>query len=315
MTGIVIMANLWNKTVDITATLAKQLIENQCSLRVDHIQQLDEGWDNTAFLVNHTFIFRFPHRPFGLKCMENEIAFLPKLKPYLSFNASIPIYIGKACDVFPYSFAGYPIIHGNSLCDATVDLIDDIQFAKTLAIWLKELHAIPVNNIVPLISDKVSWQFNVEHRVKRCYENLEKYGHYFEKAQFHNKELIDIIEMIKTFSIENNFQSILHGDLYCRHIIVNEKCKPEGLIDFGDMFVGDPGIDLSVGMIFSNKAFSVFLETYEDVDSKRLALLLFHAFGHAMSFLPYAFEQKKNNLQIWAANELRRSIDELKKHC
>ena len=55
MSGIVIMANLWNKTVDITATLAKQLIENQCSLRVDHIQQLDEGWGQ--------------HRLFGQSCI------------------------------------------------------------------------------------------------------------------------------------------------------------------------------------------------------------------------------------------------------
>ena len=85
------MANLWNKTVDINITLAKHLIENQRLLHVDHIQPLDEGWDNTAFLVNHEFIFRFPHRLFGVKCMENEIALLPKLKPYLSFHASIPV--------------------------------------------------------------------------------------------------------------------------------------------------------------------------------------------------------------------------------
>lgn len=307
------MSNLWSKTVDINTALAKSLIENQNLLQVDHISQLDEGWDNTAFLVNHQFIFRFPHRQFGVTCMENEIAILPKLKPYLSFNASIPDYIGQSCELFPYPFAGYPIIHGRPLCDATGELIDDIHFAKTLAIWLKELHAIPVNTIIDSINQETPWQFNVEHRVKRCYENLDKYTHYFEQAQFHKNELIDIIEIIKTFIIENTFQTILHGDLYCRHIIVDDHLKPSGLIDFGDVFVGDPGIDLSVGMIFNEKTFPIFLDTYGDVGDRRVQLLLFHAFGHAMSFLPYAFDQKKMNLQQWAMNELRRSIEEIKK--
>lgn len=307
------MSHLWNKTVDVNTTLAKMLIEDQKLLRVDHISQLDEGWDNTVFLVNHQFIFRFPHRPFGVKCMENEIALLPKLKPYLSFNASIPIHIGQSCESFPHPFAGYRMIQGRPLCDATDELINDIHFAKTLAVWLKELHSIPVNNLVDSINKETPWQFDVERRVNRCYENLEKYGHYFEQAQFSKNALIDIIEMTKTFSIKNTFQSILHGDLYCRHIIVDDYFKPAGLIDFGDIFVGDPGIDLSVGMIFSEKAFQAFLESYGDMSSTRVQLILFHAFGHAMSFLPYAFEQQKINLQRWAANELRRSIDEIKK--
>lgn len=307
------MTNLWNKTVDIDKSLAKRLIENQRLLQVDHIQQLDEGWDNTAFLVNQKFIFRFPHREFGVKCMEQEIALLPKLKTYLKFQTTIPTFIGKPSDIYPYPFSGYPIIVGNPLCEATDELVDDTHFAKTLAHWLKELHAIPVNDILVVDKNVRCWQFDVPHRIKRCYENLEKYGHYFEQAEFQKNELIDIIEMIKIFSIENTFQSILHGDLYCRHIIVDDHLKPAGLIDFGDIFVGDPGIDLSVGMIFKDNAFHEFLNTYGDIDSKRLRLLLFHAFGHAMSFLPYAFDQKKINLQKWATHELRRSIDELKK--
>lgn len=308
------MPHLWKKTIEIDSDLARRLIEQQCALTVNFIRLLDEGWDNTVFLVNNEFIFRFPHRPFGVKCMENEIALLPKIKNSLSFHISIPSYIGEPCDIFPYPFAGYRMVFGNPLCDASLSLIDDTAFAKTLAIWLKELHSIPANSIIHSTNDAaIPWQFNVPNRVKRCYENLEKYESYFAKANFQKNELIGIIEMIKTFSLVNTAQSILHGDLYCRHIIVDEKCQPAGLIDFGDMFVGDPGIDLSAGMIFSQKSFSVFLETYADVDFKRMQLLLFHAFAHAMSFLPYAFEQGKSNLQRWGALELRRSINELKK--
>lgn len=169
------------------------------------------------------------------------------------------------------------MIRGRPLCDAIDELIDGAHFARTLANWLKELHSIPMNTIIDSSNEDIPWQFNVERCVSRCYENLEKYSHYFEQAQFSKKVLIAVIEMIRTFPIENNFQSILHGDLYCRHIIVDDNLKPAGLIDFGDIFVGDPGIDLSVGMIFSEKALSIFLNSYGDVSSSRLKLLLFHA--------------------------------------
>ena len=92
------------------------------------------------------------------------------------------------------------------------------------------------------------------------------------KKTFQKNELIDIIEMIKTFSFENTHQSLLHGDLYCRHIIVDEKLEPTGLIDFGDMFFGDPGIDLSAGMIFSQKSFATLKATSA---SKRAVLISF----------------------------------------
>lgn len=94
---------------------------------------------------------------------------------------------------------------------------------------------------------------------------------------------------------------------------MDECLRPVGLIDFGDISIGDPSMDLSAGMIFTEETFSVFLEKYGDVDLKRQKILLFHAFCHAMNFLPYAFEQKKINLQQWAVLQLRRSMDEFKK--
>ena len=307
------MAHLWNKTIEIDIVLAKKLIESQFQLSISHITLLDEGWDNTVFLVNHEWVFRFPHRPFGVSCMENEIAMLPFVAPHLSFQASIPFYTGKASELFPYPFCGYRLIQGKPLCDATVSLVDNPIFAKTLAKWLRELNHIPVSGLDNTDSSELRWQFNVPHRIKRCYENLTQYEKYFLSAGFSASSLTDIIEKISEFKLHNTKQSILHGDLYCRHVIVDEHLSPTGLIDFGDIFIGDPGIDLSIVSIFSEKLFDVFLDAYGDVDRQRLELLLFHSFAHAMSFLSYAYEQQKPSLQCWAGSELKRSMDELKK--
>lgn len=275
---------------------------------------MGEGWDNTVFLVNDEWVFRFPHRPFGVSCMENEIAMLPFVAPCISFQASIPTYIGKTSDLFPHPFCGYRLIQGKPLCDATASLVDNPAFAKTLAKWLRELHRIPVGDLNNTDStSELQWQFNVPHRIKRCYENLTQYEKYFLSAGFSISQLTDTIEKISEFKLHNTKQSILHGDLYCRHIIVDEHLLPTGLIDFGDIFIGDPGIDLSIASIFSEKLFDVFLDAYGDIDRRRLELLLFHSFAHAMSFLSYAYEQQKPSLQCWAGLELKRSMDELKK--
>ena len=273
------MSHLWNKTIEIDLNLARKLIEMQFQLSISHIMLLDEGWDNTVFLVNHEWVFRFPHRPFGVRCMENEISMLPNVAPFISFQASIPMYVGKASDLFPHPFVGYRLIQGRPLCDATVSLINNSTFSKTLAKWLRELHSISLTNMDDSV-ENLPWQFDVPKRIIRCHENLTQYKSHFLRAGFPISELTEIIEKLSEFKLHNAKKSILHGDLYCRHIIVDGNLLPVGLIDFGDMFIGDPGIDLSIASIFSEKIFNVFLETYGDVNHQRLELLLFHSFSY-----------------------------------
>jgi hypothetical protein len=111
------MTHAWNQSIDINEQKAKQLIESQHSLIVKTIHVMDEGWDNLVYLVNETYIFRFPRREFGLACMENEIALLPYIASQVSFPLSAPQWIGKPSDLYPYPFAGYPMIPGKPVSD------------------------------------------------------------------------------------------------------------------------------------------------------------------------------------------------------
>ena len=43
------------------------------------LRPLGAGWDNTVFLVNESFVFRFPRREIAVACMEAEIRVLPGL--------------------------------------------------------------------------------------------------------------------------------------------------------------------------------------------------------------------------------------------
>ncbi|MFO1259116.1 MAG: hypothetical protein U1E78_11995 [Gammaproteobacteria bacterium] len=74
------MSNIWDKTIDINESLVRELIFSQFGLKVYSIEALGEGYDNSAFLINDKFVFRFPHREqLSPTCMANEITILPYL--------------------------------------------------------------------------------------------------------------------------------------------------------------------------------------------------------------------------------------------
>ncbi|EKD69997.1 MAG: phosphotransferase [uncultured bacterium] len=308
------MTHIWKQTITINEDIARELIENQQHIHVESIQLLDEGWDNLVYLVNKNLIFRFPRRELGVFCMENEILLLPYITKQVSFPLSNPEWIGEPSDLYPYPYGGYKMLRGLPLCDAADSLIDNVDFAVILATWLNELHSLKVNdNHISVIKGDQSWRLDVKHRVARCHENLERYQEYFLQAGFKNNQLIGLIEKLSSFQFQSLMKFYLHGDLYCRHVIVDTNhFLPTGLIDWGDVHIGHRGIDLSIGMVFTKPTLEIFLNAYGNVDEELIRVMVFHSFCHSMSFLPYAFQQNKKSLKQWAALVLQRAMDEIK---
>ena len=309
------MPHAWKQTIQINEKIATKLIQTQQHVQVDSIRLLDEGWDNVVYLVNQDLIFRFPRRELGLACMENEIALLPFIADQVSFSLSSPSWIGLPSTLYPYPFAGYSMIQGIPLCDAFSKPINDDNFAITLAGWLKELHAISVDSQhVAMVHGDFHGKLAVGTRTSHCKNNLERYQYYFEQAGFDKNALFNVLSVLSQFKFSSTKPSFLHGDLYSRHIIVNPSTLlPAGLIDWGDVHIGPPGIDLSSGMVFSERALGVFLTAYGGVDDQMHRMMIYHSFCHGMSFLPYAFEQGKEELKCWATIVLQRCVEEIEK--
>ena len=312
---VLVMTHRWKQTIDINEQMVRKLLETQHHLSIDTLTLLDEGWDNQVYLINKRLIFRFPRREFGVMCMENEIALLPHIATRVSFPLSNPQWIGHASALYPYPFAGYSIIPGKPLCEVATSLVDDSHFALTLAAWLRELHAVMVSHDeAALIKGGQTWRIDIQHRVATGQENINQYEKYFLQAGFEKNLLNDVIEQMRYFKFNDMKKSYLHGDLYSRHIIVNPTgFSLAGLIDWGDIHVGDPGIDLAAGMIFTESSFNLFLNAYENINDVTFKIMLFHAFFHALSFLPYAYEQNKESLKRWVAMTLFRTIHEINK--
>ena len=204
---------------------------------------------------------------------------------------------------------------GYALSDSASFLIDSKQFAKVLACWLRELHHLPVTSVhIQSVKGEYEWKVNVLHRLTGAKDNLAKYEKYYQDAGLNYEILLQTIQYMESWRFQPSKRCFVHGDLYARHIIVNNQLMPIGIIDWGDIHIGHPGIDLAVGMIFTPKVFQEFLASYGAIDEETYRILLFHSFCHSMSFLPYAFEQNKENLMGWATIVLKRTVNEINTH-
>jgi len=311
-----IMSHLWAQTITINQDLAQRLVEQQTDLIVSSIEILAEGWDNVAYLINKQFVFRFPRREFGLDCMENELVILPYLAKNISFPFSNPIYIGKPSDIYPASFAGYPILQGNPLSDLNVAFIHDEKFAQTLGKWLKELHSIPIcNEHHTKIKGDQLWRTDLPDIVERSNKRIVQYESYFEEAGFHKNELFSAVEKVSQLKINNlDKKSYIHGDLYSKHLLVDNQKDPCGIIDWGDIHIGNPGIDLSIGlMIFSDPALQVFFDSYGTLTGEMKTRAMIRALQHPIALLPYCYERGEERLKNWTILALTKAVTEVLK--
>ena len=85
--------------------------------------------------------------------------------------------------------------------------------------------------------------------------------------------------------------------------------QPYGLIDFGDIHIGHPGIDFAISLILTPRAMDEFLRIYPYPDEASKNIMLMHGFCHGMAFFAYAYSEQNEDLINWANLVLHRVID------
>ncbi len=107
------MAPPWRADVALGGEQVKELLSKQFPELAPHsLELLGAGWDNTAWLVNQTYVFRFPRRQLGAECLQTEVAVLPRIADRLPRPISAPTLIGQPAGDYPWLFAGYPLLPG-----------------------------------------------------------------------------------------------------------------------------------------------------------------------------------------------------------
>ncbi|MCS5709850.1 phosphotransferase [Candidatus Berkiella aquae] len=304
------MSNIWDKTIDIHEGLVRHLLKEQFALTVENFSILGEGFDNSAFLINNEWVFRFPHRKEAYHPMLNEIMLLPYFKKHLSFALPDLTYIGQATSEYPYPFAGYRQLSGQFLCQAQRPFVKDHHFASSLGQWLKELHQLPIlSEHESKLEGDQGWRLDITGRIAKIADTLEQYGDYFLAAGLDATQINECMHSFEHLHIFDSQKVYLHGDLYAKHIMVTQEGKPLGLIDWGDTHIGHPAIDLSVAiMLFEQEALQAFFDTYGAVDHALIDIAIFRALSHAVVAYAYFCQINDFSTMWWTEAAIRNAL-------
>ena len=82
---------------------------------------------------------------------------------------------------------------------------------------------------------------------------------------------------------------LAHGDLYVRHLLVDDAACLAGVIDWGDLHRGDPAVDLSVAWSFlPPEARDSFRKAYGPIEESTWRLARLRALHYGVILLEYA---------------------------
>ncbi len=202
------------------------------------------GWDSLVLEINNTLIFRFPrpNRPDVEAQLAKEIALLPELRAALPLPIPRFDYIAESASG---RFVGYPKLPGIELRSDTLIPAQAKQIAQQLAAFLSCLHRFPVQRAVQLGLEDVSpsdWR----QRYERLYEQMREQVFPLLEPSVRAKAAA-LWERFLTSETAVAFRpTLLHRDLNDDHILYDPaRGAITGIIDWGDVSIGDPAMDFA----------------------------------------------------------------------
>lgn len=269
------MPNIWDADFEVTEGLVRRLMEEQFpELAEEAIEPLSHGWDNEAFLVG-SLVFRFPRRKIAVKLIEREVRILPLLAPHLPAPVPVSTYLGRQTDYYPSPWAGYPMLAGEvgGKTEPTREL------AFEVAGFLRQLHSIPVD------ADTRSWAPDDDIHRTDLQARLPKLSARLEMVD--EAHLIARVEKAAQAAPWANAGVWVHGDFYPSHLLIDNG-RLSGVIDWGDVHLGDPALDLSIAFMFlTPEQHDDFFNTYGPVDLGTYERAVFRAVHYGAMFKEY----------------------------
>ena len=212
-------------------------------LPVVSVELAGEGMDSIALLVNREWIFRFPKHDGVSARVELEARLLPEPQRAIDVRIPVPEFVGTDPRT-GRRFSGYRKVEGAPLNARVFPGLDpgrQDRFIAQIARFVRQLHSFPMERAILLgvaagdfrgayadelasVRELVLPRVNPDER--RYVEQL--YGAYLDDPA--------------NFDYE---PCLLHADLSPEHVFVDPATRAvTGIIDFGDVTIGDPDYEL-----------------------------------------------------------------------
>jgi aminoglycoside phosphotransferase (APT) family kinase protein len=247
----------------VTAREASELIARAFpDLAGRAVEPFGQGWDNTAFLVGGVWVFRFPRRAIAAPLLELEARVLPRIAGRLPLAVPRPTRLAKGGALFPWPFAGYPYLAGKPASALDLDDAVRARAARPMGEMLRALHSITVEEGAALgAAPDAIGRLDPVTRVPLVRARLDR------------------IARLGLVTVSARLEGILdratppapptclaHGDLYSRHVLFDERLEPSAVIDWGDLHLGDPAVDLAFAFLFlPRSSHSAFEASYGSI--------------------------------------------------
>lgn len=256
-------------------------------IAVDEISLLGSGVDSDAYLVNGAWVFRFPRREAASLGLAREIALLPQLAEYLPVEVPHFEYVGEQSES-KLMFVGYRLLAGEPL---TPELFDTLspesqeRALETLAEFLDIVHAFPVKEALAAGVEAVSTRVLVANSWASARETV--------LALLPDADGRALASLIEGFLADPyNFSErpcLLYADFAPEHILFDRaRDQITGIIDWGDVAIGDPDYDLTFlyqdyGAAFVSRLQAHYL--HDDPDRLYRKLRAFCAYDYLVDVL------------------------------
>jgi aminoglycoside phosphotransferase (APT) family kinase protein len=283
----------WTAEHVVDAEAARRMIAAQgWGLAQGSVAPFGRGFDNTAYLVDETWVFRFPRRTIAGPLLLTEAAVLPAIAPRLPLAVPLPCLVGQPTEGYPWAFTGYRLLRGRTASSAALTEAQRIAVARPVAEFLAALHAVPAEDVRALGVADVPWRkLDVAAQVGRIREEfagLRELG-VVDAGQLERVE--EVIAAALAIA-PRPAATLVHGDLYSQHVLVDEQATPTAVIDWGDVHVGDRAVDVAFAWIFLPPAGrEAFVRAYGGVDEETWRLARLRALQNAALDIRYGLAE------------------------
>ncbi|MCA9314973.1 MAG: phosphotransferase [Planctomycetes bacterium] len=274
----------WAEEIALSEPVARAAIEAAFpDLAPAQLTPLAPGWDHHIWRVNEQYVFRFPRRHMAIPTLEAEAAILPVLANRLPLEVPRLCFHGEPGHGVSTPFVGLSWIAGSTACRFDASEEQRAVWAAPLGRFLRALHDTPVPANAP--GDTI-------HRadfVRRTPMTCARLGELASSTgDARARSALARFEAIDPTGLPPAPPRLVHGDLYPRHVVVDDAGALAGVIDWGDAHEGDASLDLSIAFtLLPVSAHDAFRAAYGGADDVVWERARWKALFYGAGLVPY----------------------------
>lgn len=294
----------WDAELEVDDRLARSLIGDAYpELDTSSLQLLGIGWDNAAWLTGENIVFRFPRRRIALPGIMQEMTVLPQIAPQLPFAIPDAAFPGEPSELFPWPWFGSRLISGQEIQEHGLRADARERLANDLGTFLRALHRIHVPHDADLPGDP-NGRADMSARVPRVRTSLLE----LDPSRVLLSRAGSILDAAESLPAGEEFV-LAHGDLHFRHALINDHGGLAGVIDWGDVCLSAPAIDLLLyWSLFPPQARVAFSSAYGAIGDETLLKARVLALSLSALLALYGRERKMRGIEREALNGIERTL-------